>query len=152
MFLYRYKVPRSKIWIYLFSIKKSLRIRYRLISDVLNSTFVMLKKISIRSIRTFIIMKILIWITKKTLMIVTIFKRNWFFLIDNMIYIMRTRKMHNFSKQIDVDKWQLLLFWCNSNSFNLFIYFLHCKRYDLAINFKIKLISTLFRLASFSFF
>lgn len=59
---------------------------------VILSTFVILGRIGIGSIRTSIPTVILNKTTNKRLMIMTILKGNCYFLTDKMIYIMRTRK------------------------------------------------------------
>lgn len=57
MFLYKFKILRSKIWVYFFDVRQSLRMVSRFILDMLNSIILFLKKISIRSIKIIILIK-----------------------------------------------------------------------------------------------
>lgn len=57
-----------------------------------------LKKIGIRSIRIIILIRILNKAINKKPIIIIMFKRNQFFLINKMIYIIYIRNLHNFLK------------------------------------------------------
>lgn len=102
--LYGYRISRSKIWVCFFFTRQCLRIRYKFTLVVLTGAFVFLRIIDIRFIRIFIPTRILNEAINKTSIIVTIIKKNWFFLTNKMIYIICISKLHNFSKQIDIDR------------------------------------------------
>ena len=72
--------------------------RYKLIASVLSGVFMFLKKISIRFIRTSTLMRISNKLINKTPIIVTILKKNRFFLTNKIIYIIYIKKLYNFPK------------------------------------------------------
>lgn len=76
----------------------------RLTAGVLNSAFIFLRKIDIRFIKTFIPIRTLSKAKNETLIMAIMIARNRFFLTDNIIYIMYIKKLHNFLKQINIDK------------------------------------------------
>lgn len=157
--LYReFGVSKSEIRVCFFPIRRSLGMRYKLMTGIFSYTPMFLIGIGFtrtsipRPIKFFNSTEIPDWTTNKMPMRVTIIQQNRFFLTDIRIYIVSTRKLHDLSKRISADRKWLLFFGCNPNSFNLFIYFSHCIRCDLATKLSIELISTLLGLASFSFF